>query len=791
LKKQEMSGSGPKGTHTQSAGGLPGGTDSARLLRRALAVHQEGNLDEAERLYRMVLANASRSADALHFLGVLASQRGRPEEAVDLIGRAIEINPANPAAHYNRANALRELKRPDEALAGYDRVIALKRDHIAALNNRGATLHSVGRYEEAVASYDRAIAIKPDYVDALANRGDALLELGKSQDALASYDRALLSSPDEARAHGGRGNALIALNRAEEALASYNRGLGLAPTDGDLLNNRGNALNRLHRYREAIASFSQALASDSRSLEARANRGDTYMQLRKYAEALADYNAALAIRNDSVQALYGRGSALIELNGHGEAADTFERLLAIRPDYPYARGMMVHAKRTACDWRNEAEGIDRLVAEVRAGKRAASPLVLLATSDSAIDKRLCAETLIKDKFSPASPLPLAPPYRHDRIRLAYLSADFREHAVAMLTAGMFEHHDRTRFETIAISYGQDDKSELRRRLKGSFEHFIEASETSDADIAGRLRQMEADIAVDLTGFTGNSRPGLLALRPAPIQVNFLGFAGTLGADFMDYIICDRIVIPDDQQSAYSEKLAQLPDTFLPHDSKRRVAAGSLSRSDVGLPAEGFVFCSFNNSYKFGPEIFDVWMRLLRQVEGSVLWLPRTNLAAMANLTREAELRGVPAQRLIFASYMPNAEDHLARLRFADLFLDTLPYNAHTTASDALWAGLPLLTCHGKSFAGRVAASLLQAAGLPELIAASLADYEALALKFAREPTLLAAIRDRLASNRDRCALFDTARFTRHLEAAYRHMYGQFMLGRSPASFAVERVNLLE
>jgi len=779
-----MGGSGPKGIPSPASGRL-GGSDHVLTLRRALSVHQQGQLDEAERLYRGVLAVAPRHPDALHFLGVLASQRGRKEEALELIGRAIELNSSNPAAYYNRANVYRDLKRFDEAVRDYDRVLALKHDHLAAWNNRGATLHRLQRYEDAIASYERAIAIKSDYLDAFINRGDALLELDRREEALASYARALSISPNEVRAHGGQGNALIALNRPEEALASYDHALAIAPQDADLHNNRGNALNRLHRYGDAIASFTQSIACDPQSIEAFANRGDSHMQLRMHADALIDYDRALALRNNNVQALYGRGSALIELERYDDAVATFERLLAIRPDYPYARGMMVHAKRTACDWRNEAEGIQELLTEVRAGKRAASPLVLLAISDSAHDKKLCAETLIKDKFSPKVVLPPFAPFRSDRIRLAYLSPDFREHAVAILTAGMFEHHDKSRFETIAISYGQDDKSPLRERLKGAFERFIDARDISDFELAGQLRQMQTDIAVDLAGFTGNGRPGILAFRPAPIQVNFLGFAATMGAGFMDYIVCDRTVILKSEQPAYSEKLAQLPHCFLPHDSKRTIASHAPSRSDLGLPEGRFVFCSFNNSYKFGPEIFDVWMRLLKSIEGSVLWLTRSNKTAMANLLRGAEARGVDAGRLIFAPYVPRAEDHLARLGLADLFLDTLPYNAHTTASDALWAGLPLLTCMGNSFAGRVAASLVRAAGVPEMVVETLDDYETMARELAGDPARLAAIRGRLKQNRNTCPLFDTARFTRDLEAAYVHMWERFRLGQPPTSFAVE------
>jgi predicted O-linked N-acetylglucosamine transferase (SPINDLY family) len=329
---------------------------------------------------------------------------------------------------------------------------------------------------------------------------------------------------------------------------------------------------------------------------------------------------------------------------------------------------------------------------------------------------------------------------------------------------------------------------MRARLQGAFERFIDVQSKSDQDVVSLMRKLEIDIAVDLVGFTSGSRPAILASRPAPIQVNYLGYAGTIAADHIDYIIADRFIIPEDQQQHYSEQVVYLPDTYMGNDSKRRIAAQAPSRAELGLPATGFVFCSFNNSYKITPHIFAIWMRLLREVDSSVLWLPATDASAIVNLRREAQARGVDPERLVFSSRVERNEDHLARHRLADLFLDTLPYNAHTTASDALWAGLPVLTCQGETFAGRVAASLLQAVGLPELVTTNLADYEALALKLAREPALLAAIKAKLARNRETTPLFNTERFTRHIESAYTTMWERWQRGEPPRSFSVAPIH---
>jgi predicted O-linked N-acetylglucosamine transferase (SPINDLY family) len=377
-------------------------------------------------------------------------------------------------------------------------------------------------------------------------------------------------------------------------------------------------------------------------------------------------------------------------------------------------------------------------------------------------------------------------YSHDRIRIAYFSPDFCNHAVGQLAVGMFEAHEKSRFETIAISYGRDDGSQLRHRIKSAFNDFIDVRAMTDADVAAFIHRREIDILVDLSGLTRYNRFGVVLRRVAPIQVNFLGYPGTAGAACMDYIVADPTIIPDDHFSFYSEKVVWLPDAYQPNDDKRRISDRKPRRSECGLPETAFVFCCFNNNYKITPEIFDIWMRLLKAKEGSVLWLIATNASAEGNLRREAQKRGISSERLIFAPKLPLA-DHLARSGQADLFLDTMPYNAHTTGSDALWAGVPLVTCLGSTFASRVAPSLLKAVGLDELITNSLAEYEALALKLAREPALLATVRAKLKRNRETYALFDTARFTRHLEAAYVTMWEQYQRGEAPKAFAVNRI----
>ncbi|HWI14079.1 MAG TPA: acetylglucosamine transferase, partial [Burkholderiales bacterium] len=486
---------------------------------------------------------------------------------------------------------------------------------------------------------------------------------------------------------------------------------------------------------------------------------------------------------DYAEAYNNLGTALLDLGRPQDARRILERLVALAPGHDYALGSLVNARIKCAIWHDFDRTKDDVVRRVRSGERADTPFSFLAISGAPADQLACARTYAADKLPAQPPLWCGERYGHDRIRVAYLSADFHHHAIAYLTAGLFEAHDHTRFETVAVSFAPCPDDDMTERIKKGFDRFVDARGMSDRDVAALLRELEVDIAVDLNGYTGHGRPAILSHRPCPVQVNYLGYPGTLGASFIDYIVADPMLIPPADHEAYAEKIVLMPDTYQANDARRAIADVTPTRSEAGLPDGGFVFCSFNNSYKVQPRTFDVWMRLLRQVEGSVLWLLTNTLEFEDNLRREAEARGVAASRIVFAPVL-KADQHLARQRLADLFLDTLPYNAHTTASDALWAGLPVVTCKGTTFAGRVAASLLQAVGLPELVTATYEEYEAVALELARNSSRLAQIKAKLARNRTQSALFDTERFTRHLEAAYTTMWQRAERGEPPAHFAV-------
>ena len=792
-------------------------TNSQILCAQAIKFLQAGNLSQAEHLFRQVIATDPFNGAANQMLGVLKAQQGRHVEALELLGIALKVGPKSAQILSNHGNILRLLGRLEEALASYDEAIEIE-PHAALLhNNRGNLLLSLGQLEAAIASFDNAIGLKPDYAEAYYGRGTALLKMKRSEEAIANYDKAIMIRPSyiealynrglalaEAELFGdavtsydgaisfkpnfseawnNRGNALRKLKRFEDALFSYQKVLELKPNFAEALNNRGIALWHLNKFEDALVSYNAALMIKPDYEEALNNRGTCFGSLKRFDEALIDFDQALFIDGDSPEALYNRGDILRSLKRFDEALASYERALKVDPDHPYALGGAASALLNACGW----EGARKIASNMRTRRRKSviPPFTFLGYSDDPALQLQCAASYVQDKI-PKRELPIwkGAPYHHDKIRIAYLSADFHEHATAFLMAGLFEIHDRSRFEVSAFSYGIDDHSEMRARLSSTFEHFYDVRENSDYEVAKMLNVKEIDIAIDLKGHTQDNRLGIFSYRPCPVQVTYLGYPGTLGADFIDYIIADRIVAPFDQGAAFAEKIVHLPDSYQVNDSKRPIPDTTFSRSQLGLPDDALVFCCFNNSWKIASPIFEVWMRLLGKVPNSVLWLIEDNRGASNRLRDEAASRSIDPQRLIFAERLP-LNKHLARHRFADLFLDTLPYNAHTTASDALWMALPILTCRGACFAGRVCASLLDAVGLSELITDNLAEYEQRALEIASSPASLATLKRKLEENRRMHSLFDTSRFCKHIESAYSTMINIAERGEHPCSFSVK------
>jgi predicted O-linked N-acetylglucosamine transferase (SPINDLY family) len=599
------------------------------------------------------------------------------------------------------------------------------------LFEQGLAAHRAGRLAEAENAFRQVLRAEAGNFPALHMLGFLKAQQGKYDEAITLLHKAVRANPADLTALSHHAGALMAAERFDEALAAYDRLLARAPKSFDALYNRGVILSQKSAFEDALGSLDQAAA----------------------------------LQPGMAAVHYNRGVVLAGLNRNGEAWAAYDQALTLDPHYKPALANRFLVELTLCDW-------DR-VAEIAPGQAAqdAPPLVLLGlTSDKALQHACAARAvgILVPKALPA--FWRGQSYRHERIRLAYISADFREHAVAFQLAPIVERHDRQHFQVIGISTGPSDDSTIGQRLKQGFDRFHDFAALSDADIAQRLKDMEIDIAVDLGGHTGLSRLAIFAHRFAPVQAEWLGYPGTTGADFMDYLIADAVVAPALDQPFFSERLVHLPHSYFPTDPVRAIAA-TPGRAELGLPETGFVFCCTNNSWKITRPIFSVWMRLLGQIPGSVLLLKAAPPDVRANLEREAARHDIAAERLVWADDLPLAQ-HLARYRVADLFLDTLPYNAHATAADALWAGLPVLTLKGEAFAGRVAASLLEAVEMPELITHSLAEYEALALSLARDPARLAAIKEKLARKISTAPLFDADGFTRALETAYLKMQAE-------------------
>jgi len=758
---------------------------SIAQIQRALSLIHGGHLAQASALLTEVLRREPVNFNALQLQGQIALQAADYTAAQRWLSAARAVNSSNASVHSNLSVALLALHRPGEALECCDRALKLKPQYPEALCNRGHACCALNRLDEALVSYDRAITLAPAFYDAHAGRAQALSALRRHAEALASSDRALELNARNVGAWCERGGILLRLKRPGEALEAFDCALSLSPESAEVHNNRGTALRALMRPHEALAAYGKALHLRPQFAEAYCNVANIALDAGRYDDALKACERALSIRPDFLDALNIQGTTLRGLKRYEAAAPVYERILAKDPRFGQALSHLLVSRGHVCNWLDREEQASQIIEQVASGECASAPHAFLWICDSAPLQLECAGLYTQEEFPAAQPLGQGERRRHERLRVAYLSADFSDHPVAHLIAGVLEHHDRSRFETFGVALHRDPAgSAMGSRMQRAFEHFHDVSEASDREVAALLREREIDIAVDLTGHTRGGRLGILAFRPAPLQLNYLGFTGTSGASYVDYLIGDSVAIPGNLARSFSERIIRMPYSFLPNDDRQPIAGESPQRRDLGLPESGFVFCAFNNTYKLNPAMFDVWMRIMRATPGSVLWLRDGEPAMRANVTREAVARGVEPERLVFAPRLSSMDEHLARYRRADLFLDTLPYGAHATARDALWAGLPVLTCLGNAFASRVAGSLLTALGLRELVTSNLEEYAARAVEYATSPTLLARARAQLADQKLAGPVFDTDLYRRHLETAYRMIWEHQQSGAAPVDFTV-------
>ena len=795
----------------------PQHAEAQRLL--GLALFSRGQVAPAREALERAASLAPPNAALLNDLGNARRAAGDKAAAVEAFSAAIKAEPDFAFAHFNLADALLEAGDIQRARAAYDDIIARG---FAGIDgdfhvNRGLCRLRLGDAPGAQEAFRAALALEPGHSRAAASLSDTLQKLGAHRDAvmfltgfldkqrasletllslgsgflgLRDYPRALglferlaAAKPPAPKALIGKGLALSGENRHEEAIAALDAAIALDPREADAWIGKGVALKALRRLPEAIETYHRAIEIAPRSVDAHLNLGNALALLNRHEEALACYERVLALNPNSAEAFNFAGNSLNALNRQTGALARFEKAVALDPGVTEALSSLVYAKQRRWDWAGLSEQRQFLLDRVGARQYTANPFALLGITDDPElhQKAARAYTIETLPRAPAVQPPPATP--REKLRIGYFSADLYNHAIMHLLAGVLECHDRDAFEIHAFSYGPEIEDAMRARARATVDHFHECARLSDGAIIATARKAGIDIAVDLKGYTQDARLAPFAARVAPLQVSYLGYPGTVGGDFLDYILADATVLPMDQQPFYDEKIIHLPDSYQANDDRRAIASATLSRAEAGLPAEGFVYCCFNNAYKITPEIFASWTRILAAVPGSVLWLLGNEAEAMARLRGVAEAQGIDPARLVFGPSLPSAQ-HLARHQLADLFLDTLPYNAHTTASDALWAGLPVLTQMGHAFAGRVAASLLKAVGLPEMITRDTAEYEALAIALGRDPAHATAVKAKLAAAIPTAPLFNTPRFTRHLEAAYRMMWQRHAAGLAPEGFAV-------
>ena len=741
----------------------------------ALSHHSQGRPAEAEPHYRTVLAACPGLGEVWNNLGVALQDQGRPGEAEAAYREALRHRPGDAGTWKNLGVALEGLGRGEEAMAAYREALARDPEHAVSLNNLGGLALSEGRPETAEAAGRRMASLNPADRHAWMLLGNAAHAARRWEAAVWANAAAVRLAPDDPGPRNNLANALADSGRREEAVAEYRAVLALRPDFPVAEINLAEALRSLRGLpdlAEAEAVLCGLTGRHPQNATAWRVLGLVRMDAFRPRAALDALRRAVALAPGDGAGWQDLGSAATLTDRVALSIAALRRRLRLEPGHAPALAQLVQQQKRLCDWRDLEEREARLVERLRGGAEGIPPFGILSAPATLADQRMAAERWARQKARGVPAVARPGPRGDGRLRIGYLSADFREHAVAHLVAETLERHDRTRFAVTAYSMGADDGSPMRRRLMGAVERFVDVRDRSDADAARIIAADGIDILVDLQAYTVFARTPILAARPAPVQVNWLGYPGTMGADFIDAILADAVTIPPGEEGFYSEAVVRLPHCYQPNDRRRAIAERTPTRAECGLPEDGFVFCCFNSPYKLTPALFDVWARLLRAVPGSVLWLFAGDPLVAANLRREAERRGVAADRLVFAPPRPQPE-HLARHRLAGLFLDTLPYNAHTTASDALWAGLPVVTCRGPTFAGRVAASLLKTVGLPELVTESLEAYEALALDLARDPERLADLRARLAAARATSPLFDADRFARDLEDAYRTIWQHF------------------
>lgn len=725
-----------------------------------------------------------RQASAAHHRrGLEHLAANRLEPALAELERALDLAPGNHEFANSLGNACRAAGNRERAADCYRRALRFAPRHVPSLFNLAVIEREAGRLDKAEEYFRRVLELSPEDHEALLHLGTLLQLRSSAEEAAQVLRRALRQAPGNAFAHHQLGLACKGLGRLDEAMECFGQALQLDPDLAEAHNDLANLLQEEGRLDEAVVHYRTAVRLAPEAAIAANNLGSALVRQGKLDEAQACFRNCIELAPEMAIAHFNLATIHSLRGERDEALASYRTAERLRPEDAAIREGLLFELQNACDWSRFEELCERQRGSVQQqSETPISPFSLLSIPSTRAEQLRCARAFSARHARAVARDRQAQGFRFrrdqkSRLTIGYLSADFHEHVTAYVMAELFELHDRSRFEVVAFSYGPDDGSPMRARLARAFEHFEDIAPLSHSAAAASIHARGVDILVDLKGHTQHARTEITALRPAPLQVSYIGYPATMGAEFIDYLVADRFVIPEAHAADYAENLVRMPGSFFVVDRRRAVAA-TPSRRELGLPEDAFVFCCFNQTYKILPQVFAVWMRLLAALPGSVLWLLEGSPRSTQNLRREARACGVAPERLIFAPKLP-LDRHLGRVRAGDLFLDTAPYNAHTTASDALWVGVPVLTCAGETFAARVAGSLLSAAGMPELITHSMADYEALALRLARSPDTLGGLRRRLDANRRTAALFDTPAYVRDLEQAYARMWALHTSGIAP------------
>ena len=759
--------------------------DEPILLNISGACHAGlGQLENAVKNYEKAILIKPDYAKAHFNLAGTLQELGQLDASVISYEKTLEIEPNFAEAHNNLGNVFKELQQDDAAVQSYKKALVINPEYVESQYSLGNIFQELGQFELAIKCYEKVLVIKPNFAEMQNNLGVVFQKAGKLSAALERFQQALVIKPDFAEAHNNLGNVFKELNQLDDALESYKRAIVVNPEYVESHYSLGIIFQELGQFESAIKCYEKVLVIKPNYAEAYNNLGNAFNALLQKDDAIKFYEKAISIKPDYSFAYANLASTLKDLKRPEEALVIYESEIIQNSDLDFILSELLDTRMHLCIWDDLPNKLNELRKKINNSEIVLNPFLLLTMIDDPELQRKQAEIYAMDLSSINNKLPRVNYYsKHKKIRIGYFSSDFREHPVGLLTSELYELHDREHFEIYAFSLWAGANDEVTLRIKAGVDNFYDVHMMSVKDIVLLSRSLEIDIAIDLGGYTAHSRLDIFAMFAAPIQINYLGYPGTMGSNYYDYIIADKSLISEDSKSNFSENIIYLPNCYMPQDRSRKVSEKTLSRQEFNLPEDGFVFCCFNNSFKITPKEFDIWMRLLSKINGSVLWLLKANVSSEINLKNEAKKRGIEPERIIFANKL-EIKEHLARQKLADLFLDTFTFNAHTTASDALWVGLPVLTKAGKGFAARVASSLLTALEIPELITTSENEYEAQALSLATNPEKLASIKKRIVDNRTLTPLYDTEIYIKDLEKAYSYAYERYSSGLQPAELKV-------